>query len=94
MRYGGLWIFWQLLGLVAGVVAVAGDQEARQEGTQDKGHQNTSNQKSVVDTVIGLVQLWRPPHTFKIKKEKEKGSLVQAFQILPRGKKAHFQDLI
>ncbi len=35
---GGLRIFWQLLGLVARVITVAGDQEAREEGTKDKGH--------------------------------------------------------
>lgn len=54
---------------MACVVTVTGNQEAREEGAKDEGHQNTSDQKSVVDTVIGLLQLWRPPHTFKNRKE-------------------------
>lgn len=65
MGDGGLWIFRQFLGLVSCVVAVAGNQETREKGAKDKGHQNTSDEKSVVHTVIGLLQLWRSPHTFK-----------------------------
>lgn len=65
----GLGIFRQLLGLVARVVTVAGDQEAREEGAKDEGHQNTSDQERIMDTVIGLLQLWRPPYTFKTEKD-------------------------
>ena len=65
----GLRIFRQLLGLVSRVVTVAGHQEPREEGTKDKGHQNTSNQESIMDTVIGLLQLWWSPHTYKTEKD-------------------------
>ncbi len=68
MRDRGFRIFGQFLGFVTRVVAVAGDQKAREEGPKDKGHQNTGNQESVMDTVIGLLQLWRPPNTFKREK--------------------------
>lgn len=65
----GLGIFRQLLGLVACVVTVAGDQEAGEEGAEDKSHQNTSDEESVMDTVIGLLQLRWSPHTFKNRKD-------------------------
>lgn len=87
---GSLRIFWQLLGLVACVVTVAGDQEAREEGAEDEGHQNTCDQKSIVDAVIGLLQLWRSPHTFKTEKDWEKGPLVRALQTEQAGKKETF----
>lgn len=76
MRNRGLRIFRQLLGFVARVVTVAGDQEAREESAKDKGHQNTSNQESIVNTVIGLLQLWWPPYTFKTEKDREKDNSV------------------
>lgn len=85
----GLRIFWQLLGLVARVVTVAGDQEAREEGTKDKGDQNTSDQESIMDTVIGLLQLRWPPHTFRTEKDWEKGTSVRAFLTEPEEKKTH-----
>lgn len=68
VRDRGLGIFRQLLGLVARVVTVAGNQEAREEGAKDKGHQNTSDQESIMDAVIGLLQLWWSPHAFKTEK--------------------------
>lgn len=69
MRDRGLGVFRQLLGLVACVITVAGDQEAREEGAKDKSDQNTSDQESIMDTVIGLLQLWWSPHTFKTEKD-------------------------
>lgn len=70
----GFGIFRQLLGLVARVITVARDQETREEGTEDEGHQNTSNQESIVDAVGRLLQLWRSPHTLKQKKIEKKYS--------------------
>lgn len=94
-----LGIFRQLLCLVARVVTVAGDQEAREEGAKDKGHQNTRDEESVVDAVVGLLQLRRPPHTFKNRKrEREKGTSVRAFFFFrlsqKKKEKMHFQELM
>lgn len=75
---------------MARVVTVAGDQEAREEGAKNKGHQNTSDQESIMDTVIGLLQLWRPPHTFRTEKNREKGTSVRAFLTEPEEKKDTF----
>lgn len=62
---GRLRVFGQLLALVAGVVAVAGHQETRQEGAEDEGHHNAGDEEGVVDAVVGLVQLRRTPHTLE-----------------------------
>lgn len=75
----GLGVFGQLLGLVACVVTVAGDQEAGEEGAEDEGDQNTGDQESVMDTVIGLVQLWWTPHTFKREKDREEVLELEPF---------------
>lgn len=75
----GLGIFRQLLGLVACVVTVAGDQEAGEEGAEDKSHQNTSDEESVMDTVIGLLQLRWSPHTFKTEKIEKRVLQLELF---------------
>lgn len=86
MRDWGFGVFRQLLGLVACVITVAWNQEAREEGTKDKGHQNTSNQKSIMDTRTGFVLLWRSPHTLKQMK-REKGTPVSFSDWARRFKK-------
>ncbi len=42
-----------------------------------------------MDTVIGLLQLWWSPHTFKTEKDWEKGTSVRAFLTEPEEKTPH-----
>lgn len=53
------------------MVAVAGDQETREEGTEDKGNHDTSDEECVVDAVVGLVEFRWPPYSFRRQKIKK-----------------------
>lgn len=75
----GLRVFRQLLGLVARVVTVARDQETGEEGAKDKSDQNTGDQESIMDTVTGLLQLWRSPHTLKTEKIEKRVLQLELF---------------
>lgn len=87
---GRFWIFRQLLCLVARVVAVARHQEAREKGTKDKCHQNASNQKSIVDAVIGFLQLWWSSHTFNTEKIEKRHLKLEFFWLSQQKKTITF----
>lgn len=54
---GHLRVLGQPLGLAHVVVAVARDQEARQERAQDERHEHAGDEEGVVNAVVGFLHL-------------------------------------